>query len=243
MRIMTIAGLVGLVSGSAALAAPLTYIAPTNSGGQTASIDLFSGSTTYGTIAATGLTMNDGTANFIAWCFDLEHPISAGFTYDYNTTTTPYSNSTLTSGAVGRAQGVFDANFASVDAFDVVSSSAFQLALWEIAYDNDYDLSTGAFQASGNGTNAAAIDALAATYLNNALNYVGSQLYSMTFWEDNSINAGLFPTLPSDTVFQNLVSATPLPDPGPSPVPVPAAAPLMAVAIGSLVAVRRRKQG
>ena len=103
----------------------------------------------------------------------------------------------------------------------------------------------GAFEIApfDNGTNAAAIDALAATYLNNALNYVGSQLYSMTFWEDNSINAGLLPTLPSDTVFQNLVSATPLPDPGPSPVPVPAAAPLMAVAIGSLVAVRRRKQG
>lgn len=180
---------------------------------------------------------------FIAWCFDLEHEFIPEQSYDYVETATPYSSSTLLAGAEGRAQSVFDANYGSVDIYDIVEAAGFQLALWEAAYDTDFDITTGLFQASGFGTYAAAIETAASAYLSAAAGYVGSMLYTVDYLEDNSVNAGLYPDLPDDYSFQNLVTASlaPPPAPGPAPIPLPAGAPLLAGALGAVALLRARK--
>lgn len=235
MRMFAIAGAfgLGLASMTAAQAAPLSFVGTTTPLMHNVTIDLYDGSTTFGKVAATGFNMNDGSMDFIAWCFDLDHSITPGQSYDYISTASPFSSSTLAAGATTRAQSVFDANFATVDVFDIVQAAAFQLALWEVAYDSDFDITTGVFQASGFGANALAIASTATTFLEDAFGYAGAKKFNLDFLQDNSRNAGLYPQLPSDQTFQNLVTA--------APVPLPAAGPLMFGAIGATMMIRRRK--
>lgn len=244
MRKIAIAGALGwgMMSLSAAQAAPLNSIGTTTPLEYRVSIDLFQGSTGYGDVTATGFEMDTGTMEFIAWCFDLEHEFITGQSYDYVETATPYTTSTLLAGAEGRAQSVFDANYGGVDAYDIVEAAGFQLALWEAAYDTDYDITTGLFQASGLGTYGAAIESAATSYLTSASGYAGSLLYNVAYLQDNSVNAGLYPDLADDHSFQNMVTATvaPPPAPGPAPIPLPAGAPLLAGAIGAVALLRRR---
>lgn len=247
MRKIAIAGALGwgMLSLSTAQAAPLDFIDTTTPLEFSVTIDLFQGATDYGNAAATAFEMDTGTMEFIAWCFDLEHELNPGESYDYVETSTPYDSSTLLAGAEGRAQSVFDANYGGVDVYDIVEAAGFQLALWEAAYDTDFDITTGLFQASGFGANAAAIEAAASAYLSAAASYGGALLYNVDYLQDNSVNAGLYPDLPEDYSFQNLVTGSlappPGPGPGPAPVPLPAGAPLLAGALGAIALLRARK--
>lgn len=240
MRTLTLAGFFGLATITAAHAAPLDFVGPTSSLSVAVGVSLYDGAS-FGTTAATGFIMDDGVAEFIAWCFDLDHSLTSTLTYDYVPTTTPFSNSSFAAGGVARAQTMFDANFASVDVNDAVDAAAFQMALWEVAYDDDFSITSGVFQAAGFGIDAAAISATATGFLNTATTYTDVEKYSLTFLQDNSQNAGLFANLPTGTNFQNLVTASLLPPGANTPVPLPAAAPLLAGAIGLMAMARRRK--
>ena len=211
---------------SAAIAAPagaasLTLDELTTPLTRTVRVTSAPGPVPEGSFVATGLKMNDGVSSFIAWCFDLTHQIAKGGPYTYTATDTPFSNSFLTAGAKDRAERLFNANYGSVDAYDAVQASAFQLALWEVAYDSDFDLTSGQFQGTGRGSFAAQIASTAAGYLQAASGFSGRGGWKVTFLENQN-----------ERTRQNLVTA--------SPVPLPAALALLGGGLAALGAVRRR---
>ena len=177
-----------------------------------------------GNTAAYGFNMTDSLGplgSFVAWCLDLGNFLAgtgAG-AQAYKITSDPFGNSYgLDAAEKARVQNVFDANFATLD-FSVGDQAAgFQLALWEALYDNDWNLSTGAFTA----TASAAITGLADGYLAAAQGWTDGKRYNMTFLESTG-----------STQRQNLVTV--------SAVPVPAAGGLLLLALGGLALARRRK--
>lgn len=213
-----------LASAASATPVSLTYNGP--SVGDPKSVTLIStpvGST--GGTNAFGFNMTDSLGplgSFVAWCLDLGNFLAntgAG-AQDYKITSDPFGNSFgLDAAERARVQNVFDANFGSVDISVGNQAAAFQLALWDALYDGDWDLSTGAFQA----TASAAITGLAGDYLSAAAGWTGGRFYEMTFLESTG-------TSPQR---QNLVTV--------SVVPVPAAGGLLLLALGGLAMARRRK--
>jgi hypothetical protein len=160
-----------------------------------------------GEVAATGMNIlgtGDTVASFLAWCLDLDHVIGFNRSYGYVATDDPFSNSFLAEGAVGRVQAVFDANFGTMDASDTVQAAGFQLALWEVAYDDGFDLGAGDFQGRGNGSQRTDISAVAAGFLASAAAYEGDKRWKLTFLESTGA-----------TQSQNLVTAAAVPLPAP----------------------------
>ena len=182
-------------------------------------------------VGATGFNVTDTTGDmgsFVAWCLDISHYLmGTGDSQLYTVTNNPFSNSFgLTAVARDRVQLIFDANYASVDFSNGDQAAAFQMALWEAAYEDDnglLDLTSGLFAASSNGSNS-----LAATYLANAIAYTGEKMWNMTFLEV----AGLDPNRAKDSG-QNLVTV--------SAVPLPAAGLLLITALLGAGAMSRRR--
>ena len=174
---------------------------------------------------AVGLNMTSSSSlgNFVAWCLDLGHSISQGGPYSYDTTTTPFTNTfdLFAAGAMARVQSVFDASYASVITSNTDQAAGFQLALWEVLYDSNWTLATGAFQATAN----AGILGYANTYLTAGLAGGNAGAYDLTYLQSNATNPQL----------QNLVTASP------SAVPLPAGGLLLLAALGGLGLARRRK--
>lgn len=187
---------------------------------------------TGSTAGGTGFNMVDLTGSlgsFVAWCLDIGHRmVSVGSSSEYDVTSDPYSNSYgLTDTARDRVQALFDANYADLDFSNGDQAAAFQMALWESAYEDDStatNMTDGLFRASSSGSNT-----LASNFLLNALGYTGSKRYEVTFLEI----AGLGPDRPYNSG-QNLVTV--------SEVPLPAAGVLLLTALaGTAFAGRRRK--
>ncbi|MBM1221919.1 MAG: hypothetical protein NXI03_09135 [Alphaproteobacteria bacterium] len=182
-------------------------------------------------VGATGFNVTDTTGDmgsFVAWCLDVSHLLmGTGDTQLYSVTDNPFSNSFgLTAVARDRIQLMFDANYDDVDFSNADQAAAFQMALWEAAYEDDsgvLDLMSGLFSASSNGSNG-----LAATYIANALSYTGDKLWNMTFLEV----AGYGPDRGRDTG-QNLVTV--------SAVPLPAAGLLLLTGLLGAGALSRRR--
>ncbi len=190
-----------------------------------------------GNTVASGLKWSGGEGfgaglgdQFLAWCFDLIHPIRLGETYKYEVVDAPYSNSYLLSGADKRVSGLFNANYDSLDASDPVQAAAFQLAIWEVANDNDLDLTKGAFQASGLGTNAEDITVVAQTFLANTAKFEGSLTWQTLFLETREAVGS-----------QNLVTVVRGDEPSITPVPLPAGMLLLFSGLGGIAAFKRRK--
>jgi hypothetical protein len=186
----------------------------------------------YDPAGAFGFRMTDVTkpesvlGSFIAWCLDLTHPLGPkGTPVTYTITSTPFTNSY----ALGveerkRVQSVFDANFANVTVTDKVQAAGFQVALWNALYDTDQSAGTGDFAISAEGKSYTDIVNQANLYLTAAFGYSGTREWNLRFLQSND----------SRKIYQNLVTAT--------PVPVPAAAGLLLMALGGLAAVGRRRR-
>ena len=161
--------------------------------------------------------------DFLAWCLDLQYALDVNTPSPYSITDTPFSNSYgLYAGERARVQAVFDANYGTLDAGDADQAAGFQLALWEVLYDEDFNLSTGKFRA----TAESGILGFADGFLSAADGYGDGRKFKLTFFESTA-----------DPQRQNLVAA--------SPVPLPASALLLLGGLGGLgglSALRRRKR-
>jgi len=180
------------------------------------------------TVAAGAFDMTQtgggGLGDFFAWCLDLGAYL--GTTGNYEITTTPFQNGgvVLMQAGMDRISAVFNANFGADVTSTTVNSAAFQLALWETVYDDDFNIATGDFQAaSGN----AAVNTAAAGYLTEASNYNGPDLWSVLFLE--STDGGV-----DGDRQQNLVTV--------APVPLPASVLMLLAALGAMGMTARRRQ-
>ena len=186
---------------------------------------------TPGSVGASGFNMTDtsgGMGSFVAWCLDIAHYLmNTGESQNYTQTNDPFSNSAgLSNVAKDRVQSVFDANYASLDTSNGDHAAAFQMALWEAAYEEDdaaMSVSSGWFQASSWGSTA-----MANRYLTAASNYSGDSQWDLAFLEvDGDENRW-------KRSGQNLVTV--------SPVPVPAAGLLLLTSLFGMGAIARRRR-
>ncbi|WP_255552387.1 VPLPA-CTERM sorting domain-containing protein [Maritimibacter dapengensis] len=176
---------------------------------------------------AYGFNMSDVSTpstlgDFMAWCLDIGSYLSTSSTAGrpYTTTDAPFSNSFGVTKS--RIQSVFDANFASVDTSDGKQAAAFQVALWNMVYDDDADAGSGTFAVTAD----SGVMSLANDYLAEAASFTGDKAYRLTFLESTP---GRY-----EKKYQNLVTI--------APVPIPAAGGLLIMALGGLgFASRRRK--
>ena len=149
--------------------------------------------------------------DFVAWCFEI----------DQNLVTSSGGTRTYTLGGVldttqrGRIEKLFDANYSTAIETSQPKAAAFQLAIWEVIYDDNFSLASGGFKSSTGGT----LRTEANTFLSNAFSYDGPRLWSIT-------------ELSSPTA-QDLGTAT--------AIPLPAAAWLLLGVSGALVAAKRRR--
>jgi hypothetical protein len=133
-----------------------------------------------------------GTQTFEAFCIDIYQSIApANRPY-------VYENSRIADADI---QALYDSSYSYVN--DGMTAAAFQLALWELAYDNGDNLSNGLFRVTNDGSTRnswSTVSSLAKSYLDNAKDYTGAQKYTLTQFSSGK--------------YQDLVVAAPVPEPG-----------------------------
>ncbi len=143
----------------------------------------------------------NGGASFVTYCIDLYEYISFGTTYsDY--TLAPAASHDFSSNANAAADiGKLYAGNHLVNSS--VAQAAFQIAIWEIAYEADglYDLSSGSAKFSGGNANTALALEMASTWL--------GELAATT---NNSYNVWALDSV-GRPGHQDQVFATPVPEP------------------------------
>ena len=166
------------------------------------------------------LTGDNGFGDFGAFCIDLVQYLGGGGSF-------VEMPNLLTASVVDKIDRLYTSAYAMVT--DSLNAAAFQVALWEIVYDDEtpggFNLDSGNFLTAlkSNSTEEynPAVEAKAESFLA-GLAGAGTGAYQLTFLQSDQS--------------QDLVTATP------APVPLPAAGWMLIAGMGGLVALRRRNK-
>jgi hypothetical protein len=143
-----------------------------------------------------------GANSFLAYCIDPAHWSSGSYQVYYDPV--PITTvSSIFSAQAGNLQKLFDKYYAGTISNNA-NAAAFQLALWEIAND-DQNTGTGAVRANGAATNATVL-ANANAILGSYASYAGPHLFNLSFYQVHR-------DAPVNAVGQSYVVATPVPEP------------------------------
>jgi hypothetical protein len=163
---------------------------------------------------------DDTDAAFIAWCFDLDGGVSDGESYPYSMT------NFLDTAQRGRVQQLFDANYDSDIETNLPDTAAFQIAIWDVIYDSDFNITTEATAGLGFKVTGAS-PSTSPSILSKAQEFLDA-----AFLDDTTTNKWIITELKADeSTVQNLGFAT---------IPLPAAAWLLLGVSGALVGAKRR---
>jgi hypothetical protein len=166
---------------------------------------------------AGGFGVTDGTNTFTAWCVELTETLRLPREYD-NEGTPATISAAITENLSRLFTGFANKIVTNLD------SAAFQVAIWEIVYDDGLDLGSGDFQMSDTAGDAG-VQAIANGYLTEMSKYQMS--YDMSYFTADGS--------------QDLVTGDPN---GGSlePVPLPATGLLLIAGLGALGMAGRRKR-
>jgi len=168
---------------------------------------------------------------FTAWCLDIATYLRLPSIY--TTTTTPFSSGALTLAKISNIERLFETGYNSLVVTNNIQSAGFQLALWEVLYENSgtFDLAIGNFSVSSSAAIAAGQALL--NGMAGAINWD----YDLTFLQSNDPRGG-----PTGHYSQHLVTA----NTGlelVAAVPLPAGGVQLLAGLGALAALRRRRAG
>lgn len=191
--------------------------------------------TGLGTQAGGFALTGPGLGDFVAWCLDIGTYLRLSSLYDVTEDSTnfiPFSSTTPVSlGEKSNIQALFDTGYALLDLTSNTDSAGFQLALWELVYEDgpSFDVTNGDFTVTGNSDAQARANQLLA-----GITGPENLNYTLTFLEsDETLSSGAHRS-------QNLVTADLAP--AGAVVPLPSAGFLLFGAMGGLAALRRRKK-
>lgn len=158
--------------------------------------------------------------DFLAFCGDLAHFLALPATY--TASSTPASGYLLAK--VDQIQALFDSAYSSVlaNVTNSAYSAGFQLALWEVIYENGatLNLSTGGFKANSSAVGQAN------SFLAGLDGWSGPKLYDLTFLEGSK----------SQFLITASAAATP------PAIPLPGAVWLLGAGIAGLATASRRRK-
>lgn len=174
----------------------------------------------------------ESVGDFIAWCAKLAATLSLPSDYTKRTLEAAISDTQI----VNRIHALFNFALPTLDvsnsAAGKADSAAFQMALWNILYDDNFTVDdiagSGFAYVGGSGVaedaKARANEFLAAVQQNENSD---TRYYTLTFWEAATDKYG-------QPLSQDLISA--------APIPLPAAAWMLIAALGAAAAVSRRRR-
>ena len=211
-------------------------------GGVSDSFTLTYGQDRWGTYKVNGdagaIHMKDqnGTS-LIAWCLDLFGSLTDDLTYQ--TTDTPFADNVIEKYRLDNIQALFDTNYASLDLKDVSQAAGFQIALWELLYEESDTYNVGGRNSRGkkgnfyvDRGNRSAVNK-ANEYLSNIVNDIVGEIYDLTFYDAGKRG---------HKDYQDLVSASKIPDSTTPEVPLPATVWLLGGGLAALFGIGRRRK-
>ena len=245
------AGLVLAASAGSASAGTITLSYQTSDpfNGASESLALWGPGFEWNYVEAGALHMEDQSGNaLITWCLDLFGRLADDHTYEEISDF--QSTGDIELSRLNNIQSLFDTNYNKVDTSDSEKSAGFQLALWELLYENsgtynvDNGWDRGNFFAWGGSDDA--IDWANVYLANMLLDDTDSEEWDLTYYDaDSASDTGGYKKKKKryhKINYQDLVSGSEIP-PGQTPeVPLPATAWLLGGGLAALFGIGRRRK-